>query len=81
MTAHLCHARRCTVPVPPRLLMCRAHWAQVPPDLQRRLWAAYRPGQERTKSPSREYVAAARACINAVPLPAQAALPLTGGAR
>jgi hypothetical protein len=38
----------------------------VPKPLKDRVWATYRPGQEVTKDPSREYVAAAMAAVNAV---------------
>lgn len=63
---HVCHAEGCAVRVPPRLLMCRDHWRMVPAPLQRRVWATYRPGQEVDKRPSPEYLAAARAAIDAV---------------
>lgn len=38
----------------------------VPQELKDRVWAEYRPGQERTKTPSRSYLGAAIAAINAV---------------
>lgn len=66
MSAHTCHARRCKVAVPPKMLMCRRHWAMVPRALQRDVWARYVPGQERRKDPSREYLNAAQAAIAAV---------------
>ena len=66
--AHTCHARDCNVHVSPAVLMCRAHWHMVPRALQRAVYATYRPGQERTKAPSEEYVAAAKAAIAAVAL-------------
>lgn len=66
MAAHLCHARGCEKSVPPRMLMCLPHWRMVPRALQLRVWATYRPGQERTKDPSPEYVDAAMAAVNAV---------------
>lgn len=46
--------------------MCLRHWRMVPVELQRAVWATYRPGQEVNKQPSREYLEAARAAINAV---------------
>jgi hypothetical protein len=61
MSAHECHAVRCTTPVPPKMFMCRKHWFMVPAVMQARIWATYRPGQERTKDPSPEYLDAARA--------------------
>lgn len=62
---HLCHAIGCTRKVAPRFLMCGRHWQFVPPELQRRVYATYRAGQEHRKDPSREYVAAARDAISA----------------
>jgi hypothetical protein len=38
------------------MLMCRPHWFALPQDLRSQIWAAYREGQEITKSPSREYL-------------------------
>lgn len=63
---HRCHAHGCDVAVHPRLLMCRRHWALVPMALQREVWRHYRKGQERDERPSAEYLAAARAAIDAV---------------
>lgn len=64
--AHLCHARGCSTAVDPRLLMCAPHWRLVPRALQLAVWRSYRRGQELRKDPSREYVEAARAAIEAV---------------
>lgn len=66
MSDHTCHARGCTKPVPPRMLMCLRHWKMVPRGIQSDVLATYRPGQERTKDPSREYINAARAAVDAV---------------
>lgn len=66
MTAHTCHADGCSVAVPPRLLMCAAHWRMVPRRLQADLWAVYVPGQEQRKDPTRRYLEVARQCIAAV---------------
>jgi protein gp37 len=63
---HTCHARGCTVEVPPRLLMCARHWRLVPRPLQAAVWRHYRAGQENTKDPSRDYLQAAVAAIDAV---------------
>jgi hypothetical protein len=52
--------------VPPRLLMCLTHWRLVPRSKQIAVYKAYRPGQEVTKDPSEEYLAAAKAAIAAV---------------
>lgn len=64
--SHKCHARGCEVEVPPARLMCLAHWNLVPYALKRNVWAHYRPGQEVRKDPTPEYLAAARAAIEAV---------------
>lgn len=66
MTAHTCHAYGCEIPVPPRMLMCRRHWAMVPRQMQSAIWTTYRRGQERDKMPSPGYLEAARAAVNAV---------------
>lgn len=64
---HICHAKGCTVAVPPKLLMCRRHWYMVPKPLRDAVWTYYRPGQETSKfSPSPPYLQAARAAIEAV---------------
>lgn len=64
--SHTCHAKGCEALVAPKLLMCLKHWRRVPRELQRAVWASYRPGQEVDKKPSREYLEAARAAIEAV---------------
>ncbi|WP_176470376.1 hypothetical protein [Mycobacterium avium] len=67
MTApHTCHAQRCPVEVPPAMFMCQPHWFMVPPPLREALKGSYRPGQENDKQPSAEYLAIARAAIDAV---------------
>jgi len=66
MPRHLCHARQCQTAVPPKRLMCLKHWRMVPRALQRRVWALYRPGQEITKTPTPEYLEAARDAVEAV---------------
>lgn len=63
---HTCHAEGCDTGVPPRLLMCHQHWYMVPKALRDAVWAAYRPGQERDKRPSQQYLDVARAAIEAV---------------
>ena len=63
---HTCHAIKCSIPVPPRLLMCDAHWFAVPLHLRRAVWHAYVPGQERTKTPTDAYLQAAAQAIIAV---------------
>lgn len=66
MSAHTCHATACTRTVPPKMLMCLKHWRMVPKALQEDVWDAYEPGQEIRKDPTRAYLTAARAAINAV---------------
>lgn len=39
---------------------CRQHWFSLPARLRAKIWATYRPGQEITKTPSAEYIAAAK---------------------
>jgi hypothetical protein len=63
---HTCHARGCTREVDPSLLMCLSHWKRVPKPLQHDVWRHYRKGQELDRNPSREYLAAANAAIEAV---------------
>jgi hypothetical protein len=51
----------------------------LPADIRTRIWRTFRPGQEQTKTPSREYVEAARAAqdwiaANYPPAPVQEAL-------
>ncbi|WP_181070918.1 hypothetical protein [Candidatus Manganitrophus noduliformans] len=46
--------------MPPKFWGCKAHWFALPKTLRDRIWATYRPGQEITKDPSPEYIAAAR---------------------
>ncbi len=57
---HLCHWPGCEIEVPPKLWGCSKHWFSLPVGLRRAIWATYRPGQEITKDPSPEYIAAAR---------------------
>lgn len=66
MTDHTCHAIACGKPVKPELLMCGKHWRLVPKDLQINVWRHYRPGQEKTKVVTREYMEARRQAICAV---------------
>lgn len=58
---HGCHWPGCTADVPPATWGCRRHWAMLPGLIRAGIWATYRPGQETTKTPSRDYVKAARA--------------------
>ena len=63
---HTCHAKDCAVNIPPRMFMCLKHWRMVPQELQRAVWATYRPGQEQDKNPSEAYMKVARTVIDAV---------------
>lgn len=54
--SHTCHWTGCATPVPPKLWGCRKHWFILPKRLRDEVWRTYRPGQEITKDPSREYV-------------------------
>jgi hypothetical protein len=57
---HKCHWPGCTRDVPPAMWGCKAHWFRLPKALRDRIWATFKPGQEETKTPSREYLAVAR---------------------
>lgn len=57
---HHCHWPGCTRKVPPALWGCRDHWYKLPLDLRTEVWRTFRPGQEESKTPSREYVAVAQ---------------------
>ena len=56
---HLCHWPGCEKQVPPAMWGCKPHWFALPKPIRDAIWSAYRPGQENTMSPSREYIAAA----------------------
>lgn len=58
---HTCHWPGCGTPVPPARWGCPRHWFRLPISIRRRIWATYRPGQEITKTPSPEYLEAAKA--------------------
>lgn len=58
--SHHCHWPGCETPVKPAVWGCRKHWFMLPAAIRRAIWAAYRPGQEVTKTPSRSYLDAAR---------------------
>lgn len=57
---HHCHWPGCTRKCAPAAWGCREHWYKLPPALRRRIWQTFRPGQEQSKTPSREYVLVAR---------------------
>lgn len=63
---HICHAKECGVRVAPSMLMCAKHWRLVPFAEQRAIWRHFRPGQEKDKTPSKDYMLALRAAVDAV---------------
>ena len=67
MSVHTCHARGCSTPVPPKMLMCLPHWRMVPTELQREVYRTYQPGQEHGRfTPTEAWHRAADAAIQAV---------------
>lgn len=60
---HHCHARGCTIAVPPAMFMCKRHWFMLPKPMRDAIWQTYRKGQEIDKSPSAAYLDNARAAI------------------
>lgn len=58
---HTCHWPDCDRQVPPAMWGCRSHWFELPVAIRKRIWSAYEPGQEKTMSPSPEYLDAAQA--------------------
>lgn len=56
MDKHTCHWPGCKSQVPPRLWGCKKHWFMLPKHLRDKVWSAYVPGQEISKTPSPEYV-------------------------
>lgn len=57
---HHCHWPGCEKQVPPAMWGCYYHWMKLPKYLRDMVWAAYQPGQEKTMTPSREYLRVAR---------------------
>lgn len=57
---HPCHWPGCPQQVHPARWGCLPHWRKLPKRLRDALWAAYRPGQEADRRPSRQYVEVAR---------------------
>lgn len=53
---HHCHWPGCRKTVPPAMWGCFTHWSALPKRLRDKVWAAYRPGQERDMTPSQEYL-------------------------
>lgn len=63
---HTCHWPGCERQVPPAMWGCKAHWFALPKDLRDEIWRSYKPGQEKTLTPSADYVAAARKVQNSI---------------
>ena len=72
---HNCAATPCPVQVPAHILMCRAHWYQVPPPLRaevNKTWREYNKAatsnaaRERFSAAGRAYLAARKAAVVAV---------------
>jgi hypothetical protein len=59
-TQHTCHWPGCEKIVAPSMWGCHTHWFRIPLKLRNQIWAAYKPGQEISKTPSEAYLAAAR---------------------
>jgi hypothetical protein len=57
---HHCHWPGCGKACPPACWGCYFHWMKLPRYLRDKVWSAFRPGQEVSKTPSAEYVAVAR---------------------
>lgn len=57
---HHCHWPGCDANVPPAKWGCYYHWMRLPKYLRDKIWATFRPGQEKNYTPSREYVKVAR---------------------
>jgi hypothetical protein len=60
VAGHTCHWPGCTKEVKPAYWGCLNHWYKLPAALRRKIWLAYRPGQEDTKDPSPQYIAVAK---------------------
>jgi len=56
---HECHWPGCDKQVPPAMWGCSAHWFKLPKALREEIWDTYRPGQEKTLTPSAAYLVAA----------------------
>lgn len=57
---HHCHWPGCERTVPPAQWGCYRHWMMLPKYLRDKIWAAFKAGQEISKTPSRAYVEVAR---------------------
>jgi hypothetical protein len=57
---HHCHWPGCPQQCKPAFWGCYKHWMKLPKVLRDKIWATYRPGQEKTQTPSAAYVRVAR---------------------
>jgi hypothetical protein len=57
---HHCHWPDCDKRVPPAMWGCTYHWYKLPQYLRNKIWGAYEPGQEDTKTPSPRYIEIAK---------------------
>ena len=53
---HLCHHPTCETAVAPEMLACKRHWFMLPEAIRKQIWRTYRPGQEKDKRPSRQWL-------------------------
>lgn len=53
---HTCHWPDCDKEVPPAMWGCKSHWFTLPKWLRGKVWDAYVPGQEISKTPSEAYI-------------------------
>lgn len=53
---HECHWPDCILQVPPAMWGCKKHWFTLPKSLRDKIWATYRPGQEKELNPSKAYL-------------------------
>jgi hypothetical protein len=63
MPKHACHCPHCNKTVAPKFFGCGPCWFSLPKPMRDAIWASYRPGQEVSKNPSHEYLAAAQAAV------------------
>lgn len=57
---HHCHWPGCQRQVPPAMWGCPKHWFTLPKAIRDEIWRTFKPGQEKTMTPSPAYVAAAK---------------------
>lgn len=53
---HHCHWPGCEKQVPPAMWGCSKHWFKLPKSIRDQIWKTYKPGQEKTMTPSIEYL-------------------------